>query len=80
MTIPGSTFDRECSECRRRVMLSPQGQKVLDAQPSIELICLPCAERLYPDDLANGQPAAGTVREFMEGVSSAVPNVRRHRN
>ena len=51
MTIPGSIYDRECCECYRRVMISPTGLKRLGAEPWLEIICLPCAERLDPQAL-----------------------------
>jgi hypothetical protein len=80
MTIPGSTFHRECVECHRKLMVSPTGEAVLREKPTLETICLPCAERLHPKDLAEGLPAAHSIEELVEGVLSAVPNLRRHRN
>jgi hypothetical protein len=57
-------------------MVSPIGQQALRADPQLEVICLPCAERWEPDSLASALLVL--LEDIME--SDVVPNLRRHRN
>jgi hypothetical protein len=41
-TIAGSSFDRCCSRCNQRVMLSPSGKVYLERYTEAQLICTDC--------------------------------------
>jgi hypothetical protein len=75
-TLPGSTFDRVCSLCGRKVMITPEGLKLLAARGGrMDVICGACFE-----------PRAGEVvsitppEEIREMIARRVPNFRRYRN
>lgn len=77
-TVTGSVFDKLCSKCFKRLMLSPSGQKVLAERAYAKLICLACAIGM---DLelagATAELAGDTLANELKGV---VPNTRRSRN
>lgn len=41
-TVAGSSFDRSCSECGQKVMISPSGQRVLSENPDMLVVCMAC--------------------------------------
>ena len=43
--LEGSTFDRRCSLCDRRVVLSPYDAQILREHAELVIVCDSCAER-----------------------------------
>jgi DNA-directed RNA polymerase subunit RPC12/RpoP len=69
---PGSRQDR-CATCRRRIVVSPVGQK-LEADPGFEkrYLCIRCAQAEAPD--AHVGPAPGALEEAAKriGMENAI--------
>jgi hypothetical protein len=59
---PGTIFTHKCASCGAAVCVAPSSQRVLAAQPGIEIICLVCyAEDARDDDIVSIAP--GTAEE-----------------
>lgn len=75
----GATFDRFCSRCKNRVMISPTGQRALREKPDLAIICMNCylgAEKEFP--VVMRYP--GTMEELKHDLATAQPNPWRTRN
>ena len=73
-TIPGSSFDRYCSRCRRRVMISPHGQERLKAKPTMVILCVDC---IPPDAEFH---LCASPKETAQALRTSIPNLWRVRN
>ena len=75
----GSKFDRFCSRCHRAVALAPSGQRLLQQQPELAILCFPC---YLQDKEARAEEVqlSSSPQEIAEEIKSAVPNLRRNRN
>jgi DNA-directed RNA polymerase subunit RPC12/RpoP len=74
-TVPGSTFDRTCARCGRKVMIAPSGQRILREYPDAVIRCETCIPRDATFELA-----AGTPKEALREARTMQPNLRRLRN
>lgn len=75
MMAEGSTFDKVCRRCQRRLMIAPSGQRYLAMYPEVETECWACHVRHNPLELGSGEPIA-----FLLESRRVVPNYRRSRN
>jgi len=73
MAVPGATFNRTCVCCRRRVMVSPEGERALADRKDLEVMCLPCGEDRPNADWRLLRP----LEEMLRAVETSVPNPRR---
>jgi hypothetical protein len=70
LTIPGSSFNRACVKCNRRVMISPRGQQVLATMGDLfQVVCRSCAR---PGGFIGALQTTASI--------DPVPNMRRYRN
>ncbi len=79
MTIAGSTFDRVCSMCSRRVMIAPSGQAQLRRDPRISIICNACIDGWTVEELEKHTVAPMTAEQIAE-LQKPMPNFWRKRN
>jgi hypothetical protein len=79
-TVAGSTFERSCSRCNQRVMLSPSGKVYLERYTEAQLICTDCiiaeAGTKPVKTLGLAAPADVAAAELQQ----VVPNTWRLRN
>ena len=77
-TVPGSIFRHHCTECGRRVMLAPSGQRMLATKNVLRIIC----ERCFARNVKPGDQIAptGTMDEILDELRRTQPNLRRNRN
>jgi len=78
LTVLGSTFTRQCSACSTRVMVAPSGERLLEREPNILVLCTLCAEARLIKRLEAGEefsvaPAASPA-ELAREMTRAVPN------
>ena len=78
MVIPGSTFDRVCCECSRRLMVSPAGRRELARVPTLKTVCWYCAK--IPPVMALDHAEFVAQEAMLREAATAVPNMRRYRN
>jgi hypothetical protein len=64
---PAQDNSKTCSKCNRQVGIYPSGQKVLLAQPSVEIVCNVCAEAAR-DSFDVAMSAPGALAEPAESV------------
>jgi hypothetical protein len=80
-TLRGSTFDRSCGTCERRVMISPTGQRFLKRRPGIRILCERCYAALPDIEVAAAKHRlAAPPSEILAELKTRVPNLRRQRN
>jgi hypothetical protein len=79
-TVPGSTFDRHCFRCQRRVMMAaPTGRAWLKTYPTSQILCILCYRDRPPDD-GGRRTLAASPAEIAAELRTAVPNLWRQRN
>lgn len=76
--IRGSSFDRMCGVCGKRVMIAPSGQKLLRSKPDLEILCSGCFVLNPPKGPEIDVP--GSPEEIAAELSAIVPNLYRKRN
>lgn len=73
----GCTFERSCAACGQRLALAPSGQTLLQADPTMTLLCSICFyPQIKPDTLLVVPDIETAIRE----AASAIPNYWRNRN
>lgn len=78
LTIRGSSFAHSCHECGQRVMVAPSGQEILREDPTIQILCVPCMNRLFkPTDTVEPPDNPERIRQELRNI---VPNLWRKRN
>jgi hypothetical protein len=77
--VPGSTFDRRCTGCRRAVMIAPSGQRILRDDPAAQVLCVDCFCAHGDGKDATIRPAT-SLEELRHEIRSARPNYPRYRN
>ena len=78
LTVPGSDFSRSCTLCHTRVMIAPSGQRALEADPKMKIVCVRCVRRtLKPEDIVTLPMALDAT---LDEAATSVPNLWRERN
>ena len=77
LCVPKSIFGKECSECRRPVMIAPSGQGFLRDHPDASLICSHCFARARFTGKTQLAAPAGVIAAEKR---NAVPNLWKYRN
>lgn len=78
-SVSGSSFDKHCTKCNKRVMVSPSGQNMLKSHPSLHIVCNTCARPVL-DEPTTAVGLAGTPEEFIRDLKNQRPNLWRGRN
>jgi hypothetical protein len=79
LTVAGSTFDRECCECHRHVMIAPSGQARLAAEPHRLVICIVCILPKLEQEPADTEVEI-SLGDLETELKRVIWNMRRHRN
>jgi hypothetical protein len=79
ITVRGSSFDRRCWTCGRRVMVSPSSQRLLRQRPKLGILCGACFDK-RPDAATATRLLAAPPETIAEEYSTAIPNFWRRRN
>lgn len=77
LVVPGTIFGRQCSECRREVMIAPSGQNFLAEHPDAKILCQFCFRKLSGPVRTE---FAASPAEFARERRAAVPNLWKYRN
>jgi hypothetical protein len=77
LMVTGTSFDRVCSKCNQRVMVSPSGQARLKAEPAAVIICLKCFK---PPARYDAELSAGTREGLAAELATIQPNTWKDRN
>lgn len=64
---PKTGFKHECARCRELVGIFPSGQRLLQEQPNVEIVCDLCAGNTTAVMLS-GTPLPGVRQEAREAV------------
>ena len=77
--IPGSSYDRECSICGRRLMIAPSGQRLLKREADVRLVCQFCWTAVS-GALGDLEIQTDNFEEIRAELPTAQPNPWRKRN
>lgn len=86
MVPVGSTYDRQCHHCGRKLVVAPTGVKALELHPEMVPLCGGCFMRYALDEMSEkerqelefGLP--DTAENMKREASNLVPNTWRGRN
>jgi hypothetical protein len=76
LTVPGATFNRVCSKCSRRVMLSPTSERVFKEFRKVMLVCSSC----FFKGPIEGPILIRQTEEQVAEMRTCIPNLWRRRN
>jgi hypothetical protein len=74
----GSSFDKFCGACGKRVMVAPSGQLFLKKHPDIPIWCLPCVMERLPAGITFARSAHAETLDAE--TKTSVPNLFNERN
>jgi IMP cyclohydrolase len=80
LTVAGSSFDRMCSRCNSRVMVSPSGQQRVRDNPHIEIVCIRCLSTIKPPADSKVMMSPETTEDLIAELKKTVRNPWRERN
>lgn len=75
--VRGTVFCHKCMRCGLRLMMAPSGQKMLQREPEIEIICCYCYAL---DQTPHACELAAPFEEILRERRTSMPNFWRKRN
>jgi hypothetical protein len=63
---PDQNNSKRCKLCHAKVGIYPSGQKALQKDPHLEIICNVCADPFDPTSPFDIRPAPGAIQEALE--------------
>lgn len=63
-TEPGADFSHFCSECTRRVQISPRGKPLINSISDVKIICDECYKPQRNDEMLVLSPPQNVVPNF----------------
>jgi hypothetical protein len=76
-TVPGSTFNRVCTKCFRRVMVAPTSLDIMKEFHKVTILCVPC---FLKEPIVEGVEYRGPTQAQMMERRKTMPNFWRERN
>jgi len=64
--VPGTTNTLQCWSCGQRVLVAPSSHKMIDKDPTIELVCWECFEPEPGDKLVTPEDVAQEARDMLK--------------
>jgi hypothetical protein len=75
--VRGSSLNRRCRGCKRRVMMSPSGERRIQRFPKIKVLCVECLLAEADSDVVE---AYADLNELKADLGNIVRNTWRERN